>query len=137
MAAEGGNPVDRVTEAYLDEFSAAHGIAHLTQDTRFEHLVSYVAIRRHYSQTFDTSDVVTGSGGDTGIDAIAILVNGALVSDVETIKEQAERSDYFDVVFIFVQAERSPSFEAAKIGSFLSPCPSRTGSWNVLVSGFA
>jgi hypothetical protein len=115
----GGLPtMDRVTEAYLDEFSSTVGISHLPQDRRFEHFASYVAVRRHYSQTFDTSDIVTGAGGDTGIDAVVIIVNGSLVTDVEGFNEIAERTDYLDVLFIFVQAERSASFEAAKIGSF-------------------
>src|SRR5713101_9304973 len=86
LLAPGVHVMDRVTETYLDEFSAAHGIGHLPQNDRFEHFASYVSVRRHYSQTFDTSDIATGSGGDTGIDAIAIIVNGILVTDVETFE---------------------------------------------------
>jgi len=118
LASGGDDVMDRVTEAYLDEFSSANGISHLPQDARFEHFAGYVALRRQYSQTFDTADIVTGSGGDTGIDAIAIVANGVLITDVETFGEQAERADYLDVLFIFVQADRGTSFHASKISSF-------------------
>jgi hypothetical protein len=118
LATGGDRLMDRVTEAYLDEFSSANGIHPLPQDVRFEHFAGYVALRRQYSQTFDTADIVTGSGSDTGIDAVAIIANGVLITDVETFSEQAERADYLDVLFVFVQADRGPSFHAAKIGSF-------------------
>lgn len=110
--------MDRITELLLNEFSTEHEILGLPEDKRFEHLASYISIRRQYAETFDTADVVTGSGGDTGIDAIAILVNGSLVTDLEEFIEQDDRSGALDVAFIFVQAERSPSFESAKIGQF-------------------
>ena len=77
-----------------------------------------MTVQRHFADTFETGDVVTGSGGDTGIDAVAILVNGMLVSDIETFEDHAEIPGTLDVTFIFVQAERSPSFDSAKIGVF-------------------
>jgi hypothetical protein len=113
-----GTIMDRITESLLDEFSREHGLEHFTQENRFEHFASFVTVRRQFSETFDTDDIVTGSGGDIGIDAIAIIVNGALVNDVEALNEMAAASPHLDVMFIFVQASRSASFEAAKIGTF-------------------
>lgn len=110
--------MDRITEAYLNEFSAENNIMNLPQDVRFEHFTSYVVLRRQYSQTFDTADIIVGAGGDTGIDAIAIIVNGVLVTDVEEVTELAEKADYLKVLFLFVQAERSATFEGAKIATF-------------------
>ena len=65
--------MDRIAESLFQEFSDEHGISHLPEDKRFEHFASFVTTRRHFSETFDTSDVITGSGSDTGIDAIAVL----------------------------------------------------------------
>src|SRR5713226_5269154 len=73
-----GTIMDRITESLLDEFSREHDIVALPQDKRFEHFASYVTVRRQYSETFDTEEIVTGAGGDIGIDAIAIIVNGSL-----------------------------------------------------------
>ena len=65
-------------------------------------------MRRHYNgEVIDTSDVVIGSGGDTAIDSIAIIVNGSIVTDVESLADHADLSGNFDVAFVFVQAERS------------------------------
>lgn len=110
--------MDRVTESLLDEFSKERDLIALPEDKRFEHFAAFATVRRQYSQTFDTDDIVTGSGGDTAIDGIAILVNGALVTDLEALEEQADIVGSLDVTFVFVQAERSPNFEAATIGSF-------------------
>jgi hypothetical protein len=110
--------IDRITQSLLSEFSEGAGTTTLPEDQRFEHFAAFLAISRHFSETFDTSDVVTGSGGDTGIDAVGILVNGALVTDPELVEELAATNGYVDATFVFVQAERSANFEAAKIGQF-------------------
>jgi hypothetical protein len=110
--------MDRITSSLLGEFSRDHSIEALPEDQRFERFAAYLSILPHLPETFDTADVATGSGGDTGIDAIAIVVNGTLVTDAELVSELAETNGYLDVTFIFVQAERSASFEAAKIGTF-------------------
>jgi hypothetical protein len=71
--------MDRITQSLLTEFSAEHSIETLPEDQRFEHFTGYVTVRRHYGETFDSGDIVVGNGGgDTGIDAIAIIVNGTL-----------------------------------------------------------
>ena len=79
---------------------------------------AFLAISRHFGDTFNTEDVITGSGGDTGIDAIGIIVNGALVTDAEFVEELASTNGFIDATFLFVQAERSSSFETSKIGQF-------------------
>ena len=110
--------MDRITSSLLGEFSRDHSIEALPDDQRFERFAAYLSILPHLPETFDTADVATGAGGDTGIDAIAIVVNGNLVTDAELVSELADSNGYLDVTFIFVQAERSAAFEAAKIGTF-------------------
>jgi hypothetical protein len=110
--------VDRITASLLNEFSKNVGIEKLNEDQRFEHFATYLTASRFLTETFDTTDVVLGSGGDTGIDAVAIIVNGALVTDPELIEELAETNGFIDASFIFVQAERSAGFETSKIGQF-------------------
>ena len=102
----------------LEKFSAENGLEKLPEEDRFEHLTAFSMIRRHYSRAFSTPDVVLGGGGDTGIDAIAIVVNNVLVTDIDQVAELAEQNDYVDATFIFVQSERTAGFEAAKIGTF-------------------
>lgn len=110
--------MDRITKALLDEFCQEADLSHLPEDAQFEHFASYLNIGRHISESFDTADVVTGSGGDTGIDAIATIVNGSLAADAEIVGELADQNGYLDVTFVFIQAERSSNFDMSKIGQF-------------------
>ena len=61
---------------------------------------------------------MVGAGGDSGMDAIAVIVNGAIVTEPEEIEDLATTNGYLDVSFVFTQAERSATFETAKIGQF-------------------
>lgn len=111
--------MDKVTEGFLSEFSSQFGIETLPEPDRFEHFAAWLTVRRHYSDsTFEPADLVTGSGSDTGIDAIAIIVNNNLVTDVDTVEDLLALNGYLDVTFVFVQADRSPHFDSAKIGKF-------------------
>jgi hypothetical protein len=110
---------NKITEALLSEHSAAFGIESMEEEDRFEHFAAYLTVKRHFSETaFDPADFIVGDGNDTGIDAIAIIVNNNLVTDVHTIQELIEINNFLDVTFVFVQAERSPHFETKKLGQF-------------------
>lgn len=109
--------MDRVSESLLNEFSEEHNLA-VPEDKRFEHFAGYITVQRHYTDTFDSGDIVTGAGGDTGLDAIAIIVNGTLITDLESLEELANNANSLDVTFVFVQADRGSNFDAAKIGTF-------------------
>jgi hypothetical protein len=87
------------------------------EDRRFEHFASYITVRQQHRETFDTADIETGGGNDTGIDAIAILVNGQLVTDVDELTDVAAAGS-LDVMFVFVQADRGTGFEGTKITNF-------------------
>lgn len=110
--------MDRITKSLLTEFTSEQNLESLPEDKQFEHFAAFLTIGRSLSEALDTSEVVIGSGGDTGIDAVAIIVNGSLVQDAAEIDEFVERNGYLDVSFIFVQAERSSNFDTAKIGQF-------------------
>jgi hypothetical protein len=110
--------MDRITKSLLEEFSREQGYQKVSEDKQFEHFASALTIGRSISEDFDTSEVVLGSGSDTGIDAIAIIVNGSLCDDEGAVDDLAERNGYVDASFVFVQAERSSAFETTKIGQF-------------------
>jgi len=110
--------MDRITESMLREFSAESGIDSLDESSRFEHFASYSTVQRLHAETFDTSDIVLG-GNEPGIDGIAIIVNGLLAPDMDTFTAITESAATLDVVFIFIQADRSRSFETGKMGSFV------------------
>ena len=110
--------MDRITKSLLDEFVNTNSLTSLPEETQFEHFCGTIVTSRHYSDSFQSDDIHVGAGGDCGIDSISIIVNGRLITDPEELDELSERASYLDCIFVFVQAERSSSFETAKIGQF-------------------
>lgn len=110
-----GGLMDRITNAQLSLFAKEYELDRRSEEDQFEHFSAFATVKRHYDRTFAPADIVVGSGGDTGIDAIAIIVNNVLVTDVDSIDELATNNGYLDVTFIFVQSERSSSFDGMKI----------------------
>jgi hypothetical protein len=79
--------MDRITNGLLGEFSKEFELTSLAEDKQFEHFSTYVTVRKHYSDsTFDPSALVTGDGGDTGIDGLAIIVNNNIVDEIDEIE---------------------------------------------------
>ena len=110
--------MDRITKSLLKEFCSEHGITSFSEQKQFEHFSSYLMTLKHYTDSFATDDIVSGNGGDTGIDAIAIIANGCLVTGPEEIADLVETNGYLDVTLVFVQSETSSSFNSSKIGQF-------------------
>ena len=111
--------MDRITKALLNEFVQQNSLEALPEEKAFEHFCGYLVTSRHYSESFSSDDIAVGAGGDCGIDCISVIVNGTLVTEPEEIADLGETNGYHDVTFVFTQAERSSSFETAKIGQFV------------------
>ena len=120
--------MDKITESLLSEFSLEHGLTLLSESKRFEHFATYSVVKKEHSETFDTDELIVGdgsgskAGNDTGIDGVAIIVNGSLVTDVDDLKEVVASASYLDVNFMLVQAETTSSFDSSKIGTFGFGC---------------
>jgi hypothetical protein len=110
--------VDIITKNLLSGFAREYEIEQKSQADQFERLAAFSMIRRHFNRNFDIEDAMMGGGGDTGIDALAIIVNNVLVTEVDTVLELVEQNGQLDVTFIFVQAQSSKSFDGSKIGDF-------------------
>lgn len=108
--------MDKITQTFLREFVELNNLESREESEQFEHFASYLTLRRYYADQFDTDEIVTGAGGDTGIDGFAVLVNGKLVTDKDELEDF--EGGYLDVSFDFIQAERTSGFDTAKIGTF-------------------
>lgn len=84
--------------------------------TDFERFVAHVVISPQIESAIEYQHVMTGSGNDTGLDSIAIVVNGALVTDPDEIDELANAGTTLDVQYVFIQTETATSFSTSKIG---------------------
>ncbi len=110
--------MDRITKSMLNEFIKENALEALPEDESFENFTGYLTTTEHYTESFSSLDINVGSGNDTGIDCISIIINGSLVNDIEEINDLIDVNGYLDVAFVFVQAERSSSFDMQKIGQF-------------------
>ncbi len=110
--------MDRITKSLVTKFVEENGLNALPEDKAFEHFTAYLITSEHFTDSFQTEDIVVGEGADTGIDAITIIVNGTIVNDPEEIEDLASTNGYLDVTFVLVQSERSSNFSTAKIGQF-------------------
>ena len=108
--------LDAITQSLLDQFVSSEGLTHLSAADRFERFVNFAIISSEHSDTFDVEDV-SGPGDEVGIDGLAILVNGALVTSPEQVADLAERNSYVEATFIFVSAKRSARFEESEIAN--------------------
>ncbi|HMN39206.1 MAG TPA: AIPR family protein [Phycisphaerales bacterium] len=107
--------MDQVSLSILAAFTKAAGLSALDEATRFEHLACFLAVGLHCRDSFDTEDVVMGKA--TGIDGAAVIINGEVCRDVDEFREIDAASE-LDVTFVFVQADRGPSFDSSKLGTF-------------------
>lgn len=111
--------MDRITKQLVDDFLVAHEIESSGASDNFEVFANYCVVSKEYNRTFNPIEVSIGNGNDTGIDGIAIIVNGYLVEDIEEIQDLIDQNGYLDATYIFTQAKTSSSFEASGINTFL------------------
>jgi len=111
--------MDRITKQLIDDFLAAQEIESKGQSDDFEMFSNYCIVSKEYNRTFDPSEITVGNGNDTGLDGIAIIVNGYLVEDIDEVQDLIQQNGYLEVTYIFTQAKTSPSFESSSINTFL------------------
>jgi hypothetical protein len=114
----GSVKMDRITKSQMEEFINQAALGALQEDTAFEYFSGYLVTSKHQADASSPEDICVGAGGDCGIDCVAFLVNGALVTEPQEIEDLCATNGYLDVACIFTQAERSASFDTAKIGQF-------------------
>lgn len=108
--------MDRITDGMLEEFANSFDLGSLAGSELFEQFVCYAVVKRHYSETFDPGDLTTGKA--VGIDGIAVLINGTLISDIDAFHDLVEKSGTLEVQFIFIQAKSSDRFDSAQLSNF-------------------
>lgn len=110
--------MDRITKKLLEDFLESQELAASGEAEDFEMFCNYVALSNEYNKTFDAKAISVGAGGDTGIDGIAIVVNGHLVESTSEIDELLLNNGYLDVTYVFVQAKTSNSFDTKDMHAF-------------------
>ncbi|MFC6102831.1 AIPR family protein [Olivibacter domesticus] len=111
--------MDRITESLMNELLKTLEIQSSGEAKDFEKLVNYTVVSNEYNKTFDVDSIAVGDGNDTGIDGIAIIVNGQLIESTEEIDDLLEKNNFLEVDYIFIQSKTSSKFESAEINTFI------------------
>lgn len=111
--------MDLVTQNLLTSFRGEESLPDdLEESTLFEHFVNYCAVSNEYGDEFDVEDIHTGGGDDLGIDGLAVIVNGTLISDASEVDDLAATNKHLEVEFIFSQAKTGGNFTGSEISNF-------------------
>lgn len=111
--------MDRIIQSYMDSFIKSQEIIEKDESKQFEMFSSYSVVEQWYTETYNLSDIIIGDGGDCGIDAIAIIVNGNMVTSKEEIDDIIDvNKSLSEINFIFVQAKTSAAFDYGDMGTF-------------------
>ena len=111
--------MDRITKSLIEELLKVQELESEDESKDFEKLVNYTAISNEYNKTFELDFVTVGEGNDTGLDGIAIIVNGQLIESTDEVDDLIEKNGYLEVVYIFTQAKTSSNFNGGDINTFL------------------
>lgn len=108
----------RIVKTHLKKFLENKGIEESNISKQFEFFVNYCIVSRFFSGKFDVSDITT-SDEDAGIDGIAIIADGELITTVEEIEAlfKTHRKS-IEIDIIFIQSKTSDSFEKKEIINF-------------------
>ncbi len=111
--------MDRITKNLMQAFLKEHEIDSEKEDVDFEKFCNYCVISREYPETFKVEDICVGSANDTGLDGIAIIVNGKLVDDIEEVDDLIDTNKRLEAIFfIFIQSKTSNNFDSGEMLKF-------------------
>jgi hypothetical protein len=110
--------MDRITKQLISDLFKGQEKSETNQSDDFEYFCNYAVLSSEYNKTFDADTITIGSGDDTGIDGIGIIVNGHLVEDQNEVDDLLDSNGYLEVTYVFVQAKTSSSFDSAEMHKF-------------------
>ena len=90
----------------------------LKHHPNFEKFVNYSILSNEYNKSFDIDSISIGSGNDTGIDGLAIIVNGHLIEELNEIDDLLAQNGYLDVKYIFIQSKTSSTIDTSEMLQF-------------------
>ncbi|MCF6364152.1 MAG: hypothetical protein L3J88_12590 [Gammaproteobacteria bacterium] len=108
----------RIIKTHLKKFLHSKDLEENDPSRQFELFVNYCIVSRFFSGKFDILEVTT-SDEDAGIDGVAIIADGELITtsdEIESLFKSHKKSIEIDIVFI--QSKTSESFEKKEIVSF-------------------
>ena len=114
-----------IINARFKKFCENYELQGIPEDEAFEQFVNIAILTQHQPDAFNAdSELVdfigVGGPGDTGIDGIAIKVNGILVKSTDEIRDIISKFSRISIEFIFIQSKNKSHFSVSEMNSFIS-----------------
>jgi hypothetical protein len=111
---------DIILKNYIDDFAKQYELGETDLPSQFLRFVTFCVVSKQTGTLVPSSELEVDGGLDTGIDAIAILVNGRIITDPEEVQSVFDNAGRVEVEFLFVQAKSGAGFDAGSIGTFFA-----------------
>lgn len=112
-----GDSLNKIIASYLQRFSAENELQGLSEADQFERFANFCVINQFAPDSFDLEEVTTTTDDD-GVDGVAVIIDGVLVSTAESAAAAFRglaRRRSAEVEYIFIQAKRSESFDLGEM----------------------
>ncbi|MBI5955137.1 MAG: AIPR family protein [Chloroflexi bacterium] len=110
--------MDRILSHLVDDFLTEFEINSIDIGKDFQRFTIYSVVSSEYTQEFELEDVETGEGDDTGIDGIAIIINGKMIENKSDIDFLLQHIPQIEPTIVFVQATAENNFDSGKMNTF-------------------
>lgn len=111
---------DEILKSYVRDFGEQNALEAKSDSEQFERFVNFCIISKQYPRDFDFENLSIGGGADSGIDGVAIIVNGTIVQEPEEIDFFLSRNGSLNASFSFIQSKMSSKFNGGQILNFLA-----------------
>lgn len=110
--------LDPFLTSILKNFRKSYGYEELSDPDAFERLVAFCCVSSQHPHAFAIDDVCPGGGHDLGLDTLAIVASGHVITSIEQWQDITKILRRVDVTFVLAQAKMASHFDSAAIGTF-------------------
>lgn len=115
--------MDRIIKGYVKNFSQQFGLDYSKDviNDLFEDFTTYCLVsNKLINDTLDYNEIIsTNTKKYKGIDNIAFIISGKIISNIKELEEIFENSGYVDILLIVIQSKTSESFNNSEIANLL------------------
>ncbi len=114
-----------IINAKFKRFRDSFGLNTMADGDAFERFVNSAILTSHQPDAFSADaelldKICVGGQADTGIDGIAIKVNGVLVQAKEEASDIIQTAKRAGIEFVFIQSKYKPHFDAQELTTFIA-----------------
>lgn len=110
--------MNRILESLFENFINKECLLGGLDSKNFEKFIIKNLCENECNFEFKYNDIITGDGGDCGIDGIAFIINDIFISEYDKLEAYINSNNKISVKIIFLQSKSSERFECKEIRGF-------------------